>query len=254
MVYAAERHEAILERARAQGRVEVGALAESLGVTVETVRRDLTALERLGVVRRVHGGAIPVERLTLEPSLALRETQRSEQKLRVAQRAVAEVPEGGSILLDSGTTTLAMAGLLPLDKSITVVTNAFAIAARLADSPGIELMILGGRIRTRTGAAVGQWAIDELRDLHVDVAFLGANGFSVARGFTTPDQAESATKRAMVRAGRRVIVLADASKAGQVHLNRFADTEEVAMLVTDAALDDDMAEDFDNAGVEVVRT
>jgi DeoR family fructose operon transcriptional repressor len=252
-VYAAERHEAILERARAQGRVEVGALAESLKVTVETVRRDLTALERRGVVRRVHGGALPVERLLLEPSVASRETFRSEQKQRIAARAIQEIPVGGSILLDSGTTTLAIASMLPVDKSITVVTNAFAIAARLADVPGIELMLLGGRIRTRTGAAVGQWTTGALHDMYVDVAFLGTNGFSVERGFTTPDQAESTAKRAMVTASRRVIVVADSTKAGQVHLNRFADTEEVAMLVTDAELDDDTAEDFDVAGVEVER-
>lgn len=253
-MYAAERHEAILERARAQGRVEVGALADSLGVTVETVRRDLTALERFGVVRRVHGGAIPVERLTLEPTVASRETHRSEQKQRIAARAIEEIPDGGSILLDSGTTTLAIASLLPLDRSITVVTNAFAIAARLADVSGIELMLLGGRIRTRTGAAVGQWATGALRDMYIDVAFLGTNGFSVERGFTTPDQDESAAKRAMVAASQRVIVVADSSKAGQVHLHRFADANEVAMLVTDSSLDDDTTEDFDAAGVEVVRT
>ena len=253
-MYAAERHEAILERARAQGRVEVGALAESLGVTVETVRRDLTALERFGVVRRVHGGAIPVERLTLEPTLATKESQRSEQKQRIAARAIEEIPEGGSILLDSGSTTLAIAGLLPYDKSLTVVTNSFAVATRLADRDGIELMMLGGRIRTRIGAAVGEWTIGELRDVYVDVAFLGTNGFSVERGFTTPDQAEAEAKRAMVRASRRVIVVADAWKAGQVHLHRFADAEEVAMLITDSSLDDETTEDFDAAGVEVART
>ncbi len=253
-MYAAERHESILERARAQGRVDVGGLAESLGVTVETVRRDLTALERLGVVRRVHGGAIPVERLTLEPTLATKVSQRSEQKRRIAARAVEEIPDGGSILLDSGTTTLAIADFLPSDKALTVVTNSFAVATQLADTEGIELMMLGGLIRTRTGAAVGQWTIEALKDMHVDVAFLGTNGFSVARGFTTPDQAEAATKRAMVGASRRVVVVADARKAGQVHLHRFADTEEVAMLLTDSSLDDETAEDFDAAGVEVVRT
>lgn len=252
-MYAAERHEAILERARAQGRVEVGTLAESLGVTVETVRRDLTALERFGVVRRVHGGAIPVERLSLEPTLAIKESQRSEQKQSIAARAIEEIPDGGSLLLDSGSTTLAIAALLPYDKSLTVVTNSFAVATRLADREGIELMMLGGRIRTRTGAAVGEWTIGELRDMYVDVAFLGTNGFSVERGFTTPDQAEAAAKRAMVGASRRVIVVADAWKAGQVHLHRFADADEVAMLVTDSSLDDETAEDFDTAGVEVVR-
>jgi DeoR family transcriptional regulator, fructose operon transcriptional repressor len=93
-----------------------------------------------------------------------------------------------------------------------------------------------------------------LRDMYIDVAFLGTNGFSVERGFTTPDQAESTAKRAMVTASRRVIVVADSTKAGQVHLNRFADTAEVAMLVTDTELDDETAEDFDAAGVEVART
>lgn len=231
----------------------MGALADELSVTVETVRRDLTALERLGVVRRVHGGALPVERLTLEPTLTVRESQRSEQKKRIAERAIAEVPDGGSILLDSGTTTLAVADLLPHDKRFTVVTNSVAIAARLSDRPGIEFMMLGGRVRSRTGAAVGQWTVAALKDMAVDVAFLGTNGFSLERGFTTPDQAESAAKRAMVNSARRVIVVSDATKAGQVHLHRFADASEVAMLVTDTSLDDDTAEDFDAAGVEVVR-
>lgn len=252
-MYAAERHEAILERARAQGRVEVGALAEELAVTVETVRRDLTALERLGVVRRVHGGALPVERLTLEPALAARESHQSEQKLRIAERAVLEIPDGGSILLDSGTTTGAIARLLPRDQRVTVVTNSVAVASRLADLPGIEFMMLGGRVRSLTGAAVGQWTTDALKDMSIDVAFIGTNGFSVDRGFTTPDQAESDAKRAMVTAARRVIVVSDATKAGQVHLHRFADTSEVAMLVTDTGLDDDTTEDFDSAGVEVAR-
>lgn len=231
----------------------MGALAEELAVTVETVRRDLTALERLGVVRRVHGGALPVERLTLEPALAARESHQSEQKLRIAECAVLEIPDGGSILLDSGTTTGAIARLLPRDKRVTVVTNSVAVASRLADLPGIEFMMLGGRVRSLTGAAVGQWTTDALKDMSIDVAFIGTNGFSVDRGFTTPDQAESDAKRAMVTAARRVIVVSDATKAGQVHLHRFADTSEVAMLITDTGLDDDTTEDFDAAGLEVVR-
>ena len=135
-MYAAERQHEILTRARAEGRVEVGLLAESLGVTVETVRRDLTALERLGAVRRVHGGALPVERLALEPNLASRESQHSEQKRRIAARALAELPDGGTMLLDSGTTTLAIAEQLPPDLEATVVTNSIAIATRPCNAAG----------------------------------------------------------------------------------------------------------------------
>lgn len=252
-LYAAERQQEILTQARAQGRVEVGALAEALGVTVETVRRDLTALERLGVVRRVHGGALPVERLTLEPNLAARETQHSEEKRRIAARAVLEIPEGGSVLLDAGTTTLAIAERIPQDLKVTVITNSVVIGARLSEHASVDLMLLGGRVRHRTGAAVGPWMQDALAGTYVDVAFLGTNGFDPERGLTTPDQAEAAAKRAMVAAGRRVIAVTDASKAGHVHLHRFAAASEVAMLITDEHLDDDTVEDLDAAGMEVVR-
>lgn len=233
--------------------MEVGPLAEQLGVTVETVRRDLTALERLGAVRRVHGGALPVERLTLEPTLAAKEGHAAEQKRRIAERAVREIPDGGSVLIDSGTTGAALAAAIPADLNATVLTNSIAVASRLGDHAYIDLMMLGGRIRRRTGAAVGAWTTDALAGVRIDVAFLGTNGFSVEEGFTTPDQAEAVAKMAMAKAGRRVIVVSDASKAGQVHLHRFAAAEQVAMLITDDGLDADTVEDFDEAGVEVVR-
>ncbi|WP_084126249.1 DeoR/GlpR family DNA-binding transcription regulator [Demequina sp. NBRC 110054] len=252
-MYAAERQHEILTRARANGRVEVGPLADSLGVTVETVRRDLTALERMGAVRRVHGGALPVERLALEPNLAARESRNSEQKRRIATRALEEVPTGGTMLLDAGTTMLAIAEALPADLEATVVTNSVAIASRLADHPGIELLMLGGRIRQLTGAAVGDWTESELEPLCVDVAFVGTNGLTVERGLTTPDQTEAAAKRAMVLAGRRVIALADATKVGPVHLHRFAALDELAMLITDDSLDEETAAEIVDAGVEVAR-
>ena len=253
-MYAAERQQAILERAREVGRVEVVALSEALGVTVETVRRDLTALERLGVVRRVHGGALPVERLTLERPTADRQSQATGEKRSIAQRALAEIPHGGSVILDAGTTTLAIAHAMPADMSATVVTNSYAVAAAIAERPSIDLVLLGGRVRHRTGAAVGSMMIDALAGMCADVAFMGANGFDVAHGFTTPDQAESAAKRAMVGAARRAIVVSDSTKAGQVHLHRFATVAEIATLITDSGLDADTAEDLDAAGVEVIVT
>ncbi|WP_062069487.1 DeoR/GlpR family DNA-binding transcription regulator [Demequina sediminicola] len=253
-MYAQERQQSIVATARSRGRVEVGSLAEELGVTVETVRRDLTALERLGVLRRVHGGALPVERLTLEPTLESRQGHSADAKRRIGARAVMEIKEGDSILLDSGTSTLSIAEALPPELRVTVVTNSVAIAARLADRPRTELMVLGGRVRRRTGAAVGEWIATSLVDVSVDVAFMGTNGFTLERGLTTPDQAESAAKRAMASAARRVVCVADSSKAGQVHMHRFLETEEVALLISDSDLDDDTVQDFEDVGVEVART
>ena len=251
-MYAAERQQRIMAQARSAGRVEVAALADSLGVAAETVRRDLTALERRGSVRRVHGGAIPVERLELEPTLAARSSRLTDVKRRIAARVLDELPTGGTVLLDSGSTTLAVVQLLPPDLDLTVVTNSVAAASALSTHPGVTLYLLGGRVRGITGAAVGEWATAALDGLVVDLAVLGTNGISAARGLTTPDQAESLVKAAMVRSARRVLVATDSSKAGDDHLHRFATLSEVDLVVTDADLADDVAAELRAAGPRVV--
>lgn len=114
--------------------------------------------------------------------------------------------------------------------------------------------MLGGRVRERTGAAVGDWVASALKDICVDVAFLGTNGFSVARGLTTPDQIEAAAKRAMAKAARRTVVVTDSTKAGVDHFHRFARFKDVALLITDSELDDETADQLDEAGTDVVRT
>ncbi len=251
-MYAAERQQRILAEARREGRVEVSSLSELLGVTSETVRRDLTALETRGAVRRVHGGAIPVERLELEPSLATRTARNSDVKRRIAARVLEELPPGGTVLLDSGSTTQTLVSLLPSDADFTIITNSIPAAAFLATMPRITLLITGGRVRGVTGATVGPWTNEALEGLVVDVAVLGTNGLSVARGFTTPDQVEARAKRGMVQAARRVIVATDSSKAGDDHLHRFAALDEVDLIVTDDALPDEVAAELRAAGPEVI--
>lgn len=252
-LYAPERHAAILAVARAHGRVEVAALADELGVTAETVRRDLTSLERLGMLRRVHGGALLINRDEGEPTLTERLGKLADEKHRIAVRALQEVPDNGTILLDSGTTTMALAALLVAERPLTVVTNSVSIANVLRSRAGLELYLLGGRVRRITGAAVGAWVASGLADLSVDVAFMGTNGCTPERGLTTPDQDEAAAKRAMVGSARRVVVLTDSSKVGRDTLHRFAAPEEVAMLITDTGLDEDVASTLDLAGMDVVR-
>ncbi|WP_404389589.1 DeoR/GlpR family DNA-binding transcription regulator [Humibacillus xanthopallidus] len=251
-MYAAERQQRIIAQARRAGRVEVAALADVLGVAAETVRRDLTALERRGSLRRVHGGAIPVERLEIEPTLATRTGRLTEVKRRIAARALDELPNGGSIILDAGSTTQAVAELLPPDIDLTVLTNSLAAATVLASHPGIRLYLLGGRVRGTTGAAVGDWATGALADIVVDVALVGTNGLSVSRGLTTPDQSEALVKRAMVGAARKCVVLTDSSKTGDDHLHRFAQLADIDVVITDIDIDDDVAAEIRSAGPEVV--
>ena len=252
-MYAEERQAAIVARARAEGRVEVASTADSLGVTTETVRRDLTTLERAGVLRRVHGGAIPVERLGFEPAVDTREQVATSEKEAIAKAALNELPVDGAIALDAGTTTLRLAEAIPADRELTVVTNGLPIATVLAGRPNLTVHLVPGRVRSRTLAAVGDASVAFLRDLYVDVAFIGTNGFSVERGFTTPDADEAATKRALIASAGRSVVLADSSKHGVNHFAAFGAVEDVDLLITDAGLDAARAGGLEAAGLQVVR-
>ncbi|WP_182111987.1 MULTISPECIES: DeoR/GlpR family DNA-binding transcription regulator [unclassified Actinotalea] len=252
-MYATERQQEILVRARLDGRVEVKDLAEQLDVTPETVRRDLTTLERRGVLRRVHGGAIPVERLGIEPAVADREGRMAGQKERIAKAALDELPDGGAIVLDAGTTTIRLAEMLPTDRELTVVTHALPVAMVLASRPSITLHLLGGTVRGRTLAAVGPWAERAMADVYADVAFLGTNGLTVERGLTTPDLAEAGVKRALVAAARRTVVLADHTKVGRADFAQVAPLSVVDTVITDSELEPDLAEEIEAAGPRVVR-
>ncbi|WP_448626507.1 DeoR/GlpR family DNA-binding transcription regulator [Geodermatophilus sp. URMC 64] len=253
-LYPEERQHAIATLVADSGRIQVAQVAEDFGVTMETVRRDLAVLERAGMLRRVHGGAVPAGALTLvETGLGERHGTRTEQKRKIAAAALDLLPAvEGSVILDGGSTTAALAEILPADRRLYVATNSVPIATRLSVSPGITLHVLGGRVRGITQTAVGDSTIRALADLRVDAVFLGTNGISPGHGFSTPDEAEAATKRAMVRAAQRSIVLADSSKLGREHLVRFAAVEDVDVLVTDADADPAQIAQLEDYGIEVV--
>jgi DeoR family fructose operon transcriptional repressor len=252
-MYAEERLQFMVQRARRDGRVDVAALAEELDVTAETIRRDLSSLERQGLLRRVHGGAIPVELLRFERSVDVRDALMKTEKERIAKAALDELPEQGSILLDAGTTTARLAESLPADRELTVVTNSLPIAMILATQPNKTVLMVGGRVRGRTLAAVDDWATRLLADTCVDVAFVGANGVSSERGLTTPDLAEAAVKRAMLAAAHRRVLLADHTKVGSDHFARFGGVEDLDVLVTDTGLEPEAAAQLEALGPRVVR-
>jgi DeoR family transcriptional regulator, fructose operon transcriptional repressor len=252
-MYAAERQQWLLDRTREDGRVDVAATAEELDVTPETIRRDLAVLERQGLLRRVHGGAIPSDLLGFEPGVSHRDSVAGAEKERIAKAALSELRGASTVLLDAGTTTARLAGMLPRDRDLTVVTNALTIASALAGRPNIALRMIGGRVRGTTMATVDDWSTEMLGRLTVDVAFLGTNGFSAGRGLSTPDPDEGATKRAMLRSARRRVVLADASKFGVDLFVRFGELSDVDTLITDTGLEEARATELEAAGTRVVR-
>lgn len=246
-MYAEERQVFIVGLAKREGRVDAGALAEQLKVSAETIRRDLTVLERQGLLRRTHGGAIPLQRLGFDPVLVTRASTMVEEKARIGKTAVSYLPAEGSILIDAGTTTAALAESIPSDRSLTVLTGALPTALALAGQENLTVLMPGGAIRARSLCAVGPWAVRDLSEVCVDTAFMGTNGLSIERGLTTSDQSEAVTKRAMISAARRVVVLCDHSKIGADDFFRFASLSDVDVLITDTDLDADLAEDLSAA-------
>lgn len=257
-MYATERQQQIERLISTHGRVVVLDLARSFGVTTETIRRDLDHLESVGVVRRVHGGAVATSRIsTAESSVTERVGQRSEAKRAIAVRALAAIPTPfeGSIYLDAGTTTAALAALLvdrPGDAgSLEVVTHSMAIAHLLAGAPGINLTAIGGRVRGITAAAVGVQTVSAVARLRPDIAFVGTNGISPSFGLSTPDPDEADVKRAVIAAAQRVVVVADAEKFTTELLVSFSALDQIDVLVTDAAPEPSLREELAAAETEV---
>lgn len=248
--YADQRREFILATLRTNGRADAADMALELGVTNETVRKDFVALEQLGLLRRVHGGAIPVGRLTYEPPLAAR-TALSEEKELIARAALQHLPADGSVLIDGGSTTAKLAEILPRDRSLRVYTNTLSIAITLMDAPLLTVYTLGGRVRPVTSAEVDDWAARALAEINVDVAFLGTTAVSLERGLTTQDAAEAAIKRLMHASARRRILLADHSKFGKVSNCKHADLGDIDLLITDTGIDPQMLKSLRSAGLQV---
>ncbi len=257
-VYATERQQQIEQLIAVDGRVAVVDLADRFGVTTETVRRDLAQLERIGLVRRVHGGAVSRGRVsTAESPIAERAAQRSGAKLLIARRAVELVGDDfdGSVYLDAGSTTSAVAQLLAqrsaAARALEVVTHSMTVAQALAGSASLGLTAIGGRVRGLTAAAVGAQTVAAVSRLRPDIAFVGTNGISADFGLSTPDPDEAAVKRAIVEAARRVVVVADAAKFDAELLVSFAPLAAVDVLVTEAPPAGALAAALAEADVEV---
>lgn len=259
-MYAPERQSEIEQVLLLDGRVSVLDLAARFAVTTETIRRDLAELERRGSLTRVHGGAVAPGRSSIrETSVGERLLERSDVKSAIAKRALTLLAPGfdGSIFVDAGSTTAALADALPhslraAGARARVVTHSLSFAPMLAASDAIELTLIGGRIRSVTAAAVGAQTVAAISNLRPDVVYMAANGISSQFGLSTPDPEEAAVKRAIVASGRRVVLLCDATKFERELLVGFARLDDLDVLVTDAAPAGPLADALEAASVEVL--
>ncbi|MCW2798374.1 DeoR/GlpR family DNA-binding transcription regulator [Nocardioides sp.] len=235
---AAERRSRILAQLGRDGTVRVRDLVVDLGVSDMTIRRDLGVLQEQGALEKVHGGATASGGpTTAEPGFEAKSTQQLAQKEAIARRAAELVTPGSAIAVSAGTTTYALARHLVAIPHLTVVTNSVWVADILHRSGNTTLsVLLTGGLRTPSDALVGPLAISALRSLHLDTVFLGVHGMDVRGGFSTPNLLEAETNRAMIASGRRLVVVADATKWGLVGLSSMAALEEASVLVTDTGL------------------
>jgi DeoR/GlpR family transcriptional regulator of sugar metabolism len=241
---AEQRRALILDEVRRRGGVRVNELTRRLGVSDMTVRRDLDALARQGVVEKVHGGAVPVvEASTHEPGFEAKSGLELTAKEDIARTAAELVAPGSAIALSGGTTTYALAHHLVDVPDLTVVTNSVRVAdvfhsaqRTSGQRQGAATVVLTGGVRTPSDSLVGPVADQAIAALHFDVLFLGVHGISAEAGLSTPNLAEAETNRRLVQSARRVVVVADHTKWGTVGLSSFATLDQVDTLVTDAGM------------------
>jgi DeoR/GlpR family transcriptional regulator of sugar metabolism len=222
------------------GAVRVADLVDTLGVSDMTIRRDLGLLHDRGLVEKMHGGAAALTgSARFEPGFGAKSTMMRAEKEAIADVAATMVEPGTAIGLSAGTTTYALARRLLGVPNITVVTNSVPVAEVLhARGRADQTVILSGGVRTPSDALVGPLAVAAIRSLHVDMVFMGVHGM-YPRGFTTPNIMEAETNRALIDAGRRLIVMADHSKWGVIGISAIARLDEADTLISDDGLEDE---------------
>ncbi|WP_353807259.1 DeoR/GlpR family DNA-binding transcription regulator [Agromyces sp. SYSU T00194] len=255
------RRERALALVAERGFVRVSELGRAFGVTDVTARADLDALERSGDIRRVHGGAVPADAGTVgsrperEPSFEEALASSIVPKEQIGRAVAALVQSGQSVILDVGTTTLAVARALRARddlSDVTVLTNGLSIALELEpEIPRFTVVVTGGTLRPRQHSLVHPLAGTLLQEVHADLAVIGCNGVDAAGGVTNANLPEAAVKRQMLESASRAIVVADAAKLGEVHLGRIAAVDAFDRLVTDAAAPPALLDELREAGLAV---
>lgn len=232
-----ERYKIILEQVKQKKSVTLTELCELLGASESTVRRDLTALDERGLLKKVHGGAVLMDDHSfnlVEHDVESKSKMFTEEKTAIARYAASLVEDGDFVFIDAGTTTEKMIDFLP-DKNVTFVTDAFLHAKKLAQR-GFKVYIPAGEIKLTTEAIVGAECVSSLRSYNFTKSFMGTNGVSLSAGLTTPDRNEASVKSTVVQNSQRVYVLADHAKFGQIASVTFAQLGQVK-LITDKLSD-----------------
>jgi DeoR family transcriptional regulator of aga operon len=247
-----QRREQILQMLVQHGNVQVADLVERFGVSAVTIRTDLTHAESQGLATRTHGGANLVRTPPQERGIHEKDTLNLSLKDIIGVHAAQMVQPGDNIIIDSGSTTMALARHLRGHRDVTVMTNGLNIAWELANAPGIKLLLTGGLLLKQSLSLHGSQAEASLNPYGFDTLFLGVDGLDLQFGLTTHHEAEARLNHRMVERARKVVVLTDASKFGRVSLHRIARLDEIHTLITDVGISNEYRDELQRQGVEVI--
>jgi DeoR/GlpR family transcriptional regulator of sugar metabolism len=247
-----ERHQIILHILENQGAVQVTDLVEQFDVSEMTIRRDLDVLERKGLLRRVHGGAVSDRGRSYEPPFLSRSTTQQEEKARIGKVAAELVRSGDSITLDVGTTTLEVARNLAEKQNLTIITPCFQIAALLCENPAIRLILTGGILRNSELSMVGHLAERVFDEFYVDKLFLAAAGIDFESGLTEYNLEDTLVKQAMIRTAKQVILVIDSSKFNRVAFTAIAPINVIDTVVTDKSISPSIVARLNDLDIDVI--
>lgn len=218
------------------GAVHVSQLAQKFDVTPETIRKDLAALEGQGLLVKTHGGATLKHHGAIELSFGTREQENAEEKIAIAREAATHVPKGCSVILCTGSTTLELAKLLALRDDLKIFTDSLPVAMALLQSKN-QVFMFGGELRERSSSVCGGWAIMHIRQIKVDLCFMGTDGFENVSGPATPSSQDAFVDREILEHAERGYVLADHTKFHRKSLYKICEWEDVTALVTNKEAD-----------------
>ena len=217
---------------QAEGSVSVNDLADRFGVTAMTIRRDFALFEQQGLITTNYGGATIKQGAGIEPSFSLKQGQMRSAKQRIAQEAASYIQNGDTVLLDCGSTTLEILHYLER-KKIKLITNSWPAVSALHGNPHVELYLAPGRYDEVSAGVMGAMTIEFFQRFHADIVFMGTQGFCPEQGATVPDLTDASVKEALLKQGKRKVLLVDRSKLGQVFLARFATADQFDAIITD---------------------
>jgi len=253
---AQDRRSAILEEVTRSRVAHITDLTQKFGVSDVSIRRDLARLDRLGLLKRVHGGAVARPGVIQDAPNALKSPAHAAEKERIGHAAAAMIKEGDRLIFDSGTTVLQVArcieGELLTSGNLTAITCSLPVVHELGPWKNVHMLMLGGIYLPEYQTVVGPQAIQNLNGLHADKMFLGTDGLTASHGVTTANVLEAELDRAMVRAASQVIVVADSSKIGVIGLTTIMSLKEINVLVTDKGAPKEFLAQLRESGVEVL--